>query len=148
MKLIAHRGNTDGPSKYENQPTHILEAINKGYDVEVDVRYCSGNLWLGHDKMDFLLGKDLFDKIIPHAWFHCKDIQSLEYLSGLNKNINFFFHDSDDYVVTSQGYIWAYPGKIGKTNTVIVMPEYTNTPVPADSYAVCSDYVSKYQSYA
>ena len=39
MKLIAHRGNIHGenPSE-ENKPEYIDAAIDKGYDVEIDVR--------------------------------------------------------------------------------------------------------------
>ena len=35
---IAHRGNTRGPNpEKENQPEYILQAINEGFDVEIDV---------------------------------------------------------------------------------------------------------------
>ena len=40
MKLIAHRGNIDGPNpERENSPEYIEEALKAGYDVEVDVWY-------------------------------------------------------------------------------------------------------------
>ena len=36
--LIAHRGNTRGPKpEKENQPEYILQAIQEGFDVEIDV---------------------------------------------------------------------------------------------------------------
>ena len=31
--LISHRGNIDGITKYENQPSYIDDAIQLGYDV-------------------------------------------------------------------------------------------------------------------
>ena len=37
MKLIAHRGNINGPCERENSPEYILETINLGYDCEIDV---------------------------------------------------------------------------------------------------------------
>ena len=38
MKLIAHRGNINGPNpEKENHPDYINTAIKSGYDVEVDV---------------------------------------------------------------------------------------------------------------
>ena len=63
MKLIAHRGNITGRNPdEENSPDYISQAIQKGYDVEVDVWLMDG-IYLGHDKpqyetsIDFLLLK-------------------------------------------------------------------------------------------
>ena len=54
MKIIAHRGNTDGPNPLEeNKPKYIDAAIEKGFDVEVDLRMSSEGLFLGHDKPDY-----------------------------------------------------------------------------------------------
>ena len=40
MYLISHRGNINGVEKdNENNPDYIKKAMQKGYDVEVDVRY-------------------------------------------------------------------------------------------------------------
>ena len=37
MKLISHRGNIDGPQPdRENSPNYINEAIEAGYNVEID----------------------------------------------------------------------------------------------------------------
>ena len=50
MKLIAHRGNIDGPNpSKENHPEYIESAIVDGYDVEIDLRYdkVTETLWLG-----------------------------------------------------------------------------------------------------
>ena len=61
MKLIAHRGNTNGRNKLEeNSPDYIKDAIKKGYDVEIDAWLMDG-IYLGHDNpeyetdIDFLL---------------------------------------------------------------------------------------------
>ena len=51
MKLIAHKGNVNGPdSSKENTPAQIEWCIDNGYDVEIDVRYNSENdkFYLGH----------------------------------------------------------------------------------------------------
>ena len=40
MRLIAHRGNLNGPNPLvENDPQRITYCIDEGYDVEIDVRY-------------------------------------------------------------------------------------------------------------
>ena len=38
MILISHRGNIDGPNEVrENSPYYIMEALEAGYDVEIDL---------------------------------------------------------------------------------------------------------------
>ena len=54
MKLIAHRGNLNGPNtKLENSPEYILNALNKIFDCEIDVRYINKKLFLGNDTSDY-----------------------------------------------------------------------------------------------
>ena len=50
MILISHRGNINGPiTEKENSPEYISDAINKGYNVEIDVWYENQVFFLGHD---------------------------------------------------------------------------------------------------
>ena len=54
MRLIAHRGNLNGPNPLvENDPQRITYCIDEGYDVEIDVRYDhhTNMLWLFHAKL-------------------------------------------------------------------------------------------------
>ena len=38
MILISHRGNIDGKNEvWENHPKYIIEALEAGYDFEIDV---------------------------------------------------------------------------------------------------------------
>ncbi len=74
MIYIAHRGNTNGRfESYENEPTYIDLAIKKGFDVEIDVWFIDGILYLGHDEAqygsDFRWFRDRLSKI----WIHCKN---------------------------------------------------------------------------
>lgn len=140
MKFIAHRGNTTGPvPALENKPTYITQALNSGFECEIDVWWRNG-WWLGHDQPDyevptsFLLQKGL--------WIHAKNLEALERLLILK--VNCFSHDKDDYVLTSHGYIWAYPGSPLSHQTICVMPERASYS-PSEKYAalgICSDYVS------
>ena len=51
MKLIAHRGNINGINpQRENTIDYIEEAIELGYDVEIDLNLHKGGFYLGHDK--------------------------------------------------------------------------------------------------
>ena len=59
MILIAHRGNINGPNEnLENDPKYIVQAVDKGFDVEVDIWYTSDGLFLGHDNPQYKIEKD------------------------------------------------------------------------------------------
>ena len=53
MKYIAHRGLFNGPDKtLENHPEQILNALDLGFDVEIDLWHVNcrpQEWWLGHD---------------------------------------------------------------------------------------------------
>ena len=56
MILISHRGNINGPNKdKENSLSYIQEAINLGYDVEIDLWVINGELFLGHDSPQYIV---------------------------------------------------------------------------------------------
>ena len=45
MILISHRGNLEGKQpEQENNPLYIYNALNKGYEVEIDVWYKDNEL--------------------------------------------------------------------------------------------------------
>lgn len=135
MKLIAHRGNTNGPSVYENAPLYIEEALANGFDVEVDVRVKDNKLFLGHDNPTYQVQVNwLSDR---RLWCHAKDIRALHLL--LNMKAHCFWHEEDAFTLTSQGYIWTYPGQevTNRSAIVVVGREF---PV-LQCAAICSDYV-------
>ena len=85
-KLISHRGNITGKTKHENDPQYIVNALDQGYDVEVDVSYRDTNFWLGHDNNKHRVNLDfLSDKRI---WCHLKDKESLKQIVDI---IVYFF---------------------------------------------------------
>lgn len=150
MKLIAHRANTNGPnSNTENNPDKIIECIENGYNVEVDIRYDikTDTLWLGHDTPEYMVNWWWLAGKADHLWIHCKDIQTLHEFSTKTSSYNYFWHQNDDYTLTSKNYIWSYPGKSYTSNTVIVMPETVNIDLKMLSvyncYGVCTDFVDK-----
>lgn len=140
MKLIAHRGNMYGPDiDQENKPEHILFAIKSGFDVEVDIWVMDDEILLGHDKPEYLVNEDFVELISEKAWFHCKNLEALEYFAG--SRYKYFWHQSDDYTLTSNGYVWTYPGKKTIENSIIVLLNKEDK-LP-EAYGVCSDYVAE-----
>jgi sulfur transfer complex TusBCD TusB component (DsrH family) len=142
--LIAHRGNTHGPKpEYENAPDYIDAAISKGFDVEVDVWFNDGQLSLGHDFPQYKISETFLFERAAMLWCHAKNLEALIFLT--KKSIHTFSHDKDDYVLTSKGVIWAYPGKSITAETICVMPERACYSLEEliKCRGVCSDLVSQ-----
>jgi hypothetical protein len=143
MKLIAHRGNLWGPSPNENDPSWIDEAIRWNYDVEIDIRLINGRLFLGHDEPQYEVDMKYLYKIHKRAWIHCKNLEALHFFLKMPE-FNCFWHQNDDYTITSHGYIWAFPGKPVTSISIAVMPEISGglAAISSEAFGVCSDYVA------
>mgnify|MGYP003336226375 CR=1 FL=1 len=75
-----------------------------------------------------------------------KGVEALVWLNKNQKKFNYFWHQEDDFTLTSEGYIWTYPGKELSENSICVMPERNMAPdalvnFNQNCYGVCSDYV-------
>jgi len=143
MILIAHRGNIDKPeSQLENSPEYITHALTKGYDVEIDVWYQNRRWLLGHDNPSYPIEISFLKQ--EKLWCHAKNIPAL--FEMLKNNIHCFYHQDDDVVLTSRGYMWTYPGHMLTSKSICVMPEWEqNKNIPLTNCAgICSDFVEKY----
>lgn len=141
MIKIAHRGNINGPTpEWENNPKHLVIAISQGYDVETDIWYIDGELFLGHDAPEHKIDLKFINSIAEETWFHCKNLDALYYLSLLDKPIKYFWHQEDDFTLTSNGYIWTYPGKEITDRSILVDPNLKHVGPEIEAYAVCTDY--------
>jgi len=141
MFYISHRGNINGQNKKEeNKPAYIKMALEKGYDVEIDVRFKDSQFYLGHDfaehkiESSFLVNKKL--------WCHAKDIYALNNLKKINAH--YFWHQEDDVTITSKGYFWTYPGKALTDNSICLLPEIDNIK-EINCAGICSDFIQKYK---
>ena len=148
MKIIAHRGLLYGPDPdIENSPKQIIEALSKGFDVEVDSWYLDGDWWLGHNQPDYLIRKEFLNT--EGLWIHCKNEKALFELNRIprtdGKNRNYFWHQTDRFTLTSNGFIWTYPGEPLYKKSIEVLPElkgilwYENYKENLH-YGVCTDY--------
>lgn len=146
MILIAHRGNINGPMKsWENEPTYIDLAISKGFDVEVDVWYTDGLLYMGHDEPQYGIDFRWFSDRSEKLWIHCKNIESLEFFIECPYEFNFFWHQEDTVTLTSKKHIWAYPGNQPIKNSIAVMPEINGDEIN-QCIGICSDYIATYNT--
>lgn len=126
MKFVSHRGLLTGKNKeLENKPNSIDNAILHGFDVEIDIRYIDGKFFLGHD-IDQMIEID-FNFLLQrkdYLWIHTKNFEAFDYLFDFRDKLNYFWHTEEDFVLTSFGYPWIFPGKACLKNGIMVMPEY------------------------
>jgi hypothetical protein len=143
MILISHRGNINGRIiERENSPLYVDEALNLGYNVEIDVWIDKGLVFLGHDNPQYQIDSYWLNKRHSKLWIHCKNIESLEWMSD-KLNYNYFWHEHDTLTITSHRYIWVYPGKQVVKNSIGVLPEIHNDDI-SQCIGVCSDYIVKH----
>ena len=120
MIVISHRGNLRGPNKEEeNRPSYIKLALRECDFVEVDIWIEDGVVKMGHDHGQYDLDVSLFkeDRIIWHA----KNLEALKFLKY--NNLHYFFHDADEYTITSKHLIWAHPSAKNFEGCICVLPE-------------------------
>lgn len=150
IKFISHRGNLSGKNlDLENNPEYIINAIQKGFDVEIDLWVKSEKLYLGHDEPKYEINEKFINN--SNFWIHAKNKEALEFLSIKKDKMpnNYFWHQNDDYTITSQGFNWIYPGKEIIFNSIVVLPEITNISIRMlksfKVYGICSDNIEFYE---
>ena len=134
--FISHRGNINGriPEK-ENHPDYILQAINAGYDVEIDVWYVNNQILLGHDEPQYEISLDFLLSYCHKLWCHAKNFKALEKMQ--KDKLHYFWHEKDKITLTSLGILWCYPGTYTKSGiTVMLSAEKPKQKI----YGVCTDY--------
>jgi hypothetical protein len=143
MIIISHRGNISGPDpENENKPEFILKTL-KQFDCEIDLWNIKGNLYLGHDEPQYAVGLDFLKK--QGLWIHAKNIDALNYLHG--KKLNYFWHQEDEATITSNGFIWCYPGiycKNGITVEIGYNTKVHNDLAESTIKGICTDYPLDY----
>lgn len=147
-RIISHRGNLYGPNSCkENHPDSLADPCKLGFDVEVDVWFIDNKFILGHDKPEYEIKK--YDLLDNSYWIHCKNIEALFELStsssAKSRQIQYFYHNSDDAVLTSRNKLWTYPGKPLTSNSIAVLPELYPDQDLSECAGVCTDFPIKYK---
>ena len=143
MIFISHRGNIEGVDiERENSPSYIDEAIEAGFDVEIGIRANQGNLYLGHDDPQYPVELSWLTNRKNSLWVHVKDAEALLLIA--DSELRYFWHQQDDFTLTSNGYIWSHDFNSPMTDRCIV-PLLSLEEIKSYSqfnfYAVCSDFV-------
>lgn len=146
MILISHRGNINGAkSELENSPKQIEFCISKKFQVEIDLRLVDNKWFLGHDHPEYEIDFKFLLKHHNKLWIHCKNYEALEKLREYD--LNYFWHDTDDFTLTSKKDIWALPGSFVGMMSIVVMPEkyYSFEEIKKlNCRGICSDYIETF----
>jgi hypothetical protein len=143
LSTISHRGNLRGPEpEQENKPEYIDKAIEELYEVEVDIRFVEGCFYLGHDHPEYSIDLHWIKERSDFLIFHCKNLSALFLLKDAH---HCFWHDKDNYTLTSKNKIWTYPGSITGPDCIIVDTEPPTREKISQwrhdrCFGVCSDY--------
>tara|TARA_B100001939_G_C16839562_1_gene572483 strand:+ start:355 stop:786 length:432 start_codon:yes stop_codon:yes gene_type:complete len=140
MIYISHRGFIDGPDKnLENNPDQIKFLLSNNINIEVDIHFYKNKFYLGHDEPVYEINSVFLENKL--LWCHAKNYEALDALK--KTDAHFFWHQEDDYTITSKGFVWVYPGKPLIKNSICVLPEKNNLNF-SDCYGVCTDYLNKF----
>ena len=144
MLIISHRANINGPSpETENKPEQILICLKEGLDVEIDVWFINNKLYLGHDEPTYEIEENFLEN--EHLWCHAKNFDALNFMVK-NEKIHFFWHQTDEYTITSKGYIWTFPTFYLDEKSICVLPEKDpNFRMPPKLHGICTDYPLRYR---
>jgi hypothetical protein len=150
LRFIAHRGNVAGPSNLENSPTQIDACLNESFDCEIDLWVQNGEFMLGHDFGEYVITKEWILQRQEGLWIHCKNSEALNSLRSLNSPIlNYFWHQEDSYSLTSQNFIWVYPGIFVPPGGISVLPEKwireERGKEICHGFGICSDYIMQFK---
>jgi hypothetical protein len=139
MLIISHRGYTNGPDDFlENNPEHIKELLTDNLSVEIDVWFVDGALQLGHDNPKYIISDEFIKNEL--LWCHAKNLEAMHHMLNIGVK-NFFWHQEDDFTLTSSGFIWTYPNRPISDKSIIVDLSKNWFEREYNCFGVCVDYL-------
>lgn len=147
MIIIAHRGNTEGPNRRnENNPKYLELAMGQGYDVEIDLWQTEKGLYLGHDRPQYYVSTNWLKTHQQFLWIHAKNALNIRRLKRLIPWAKFFAHDVENYVLTSSGHIWTVHKEHAKFGIWVINDKKEVVAGSGDCLGICTDYANHYHS--
>ncbi len=137
---IAHRGNTRGPDpQRENMPSYVDDALDAGFEVEIDFWATNNQKFLGHDYAQHLVTDPWLTQRRALLWVHCKNVAAAQEAELLE--LNWFIHSTETHVRTREGFVWCFPGQppIGERSVQLWFADST-PPYPLSGISgLCAD---------
>ena len=134
----------NGPDvNLENRPEQIELALARGYDCEIDLWIVNSEFYLGHDRPDYPVKPKFLENY--GLWIHAKNLAALRWLTDSN-SLWYFWHEEDQFTLTSNKFIWTYPGGELTQRSIVVLPELFDPEfenLPTNCFGICTDYIEK-----
>lgn len=142
MRLIAHRGNLNGPNlDRENSPDYIDAALSEGFDAEIDLWISNSKPALGHDSPEYPVSWHWLLTREDRLWIHCKSFEAL--VQADRRGFHAFFHHEDALAITTRRFFWCHPSTpFFSKRSVILDFELSRqdwVSKSRDCFAVCTD---------
>ena len=150
MRRISHRGNIAGPQpSKENTPSYIQAAIDRGYDVEIDVRLIGDCLYLGHDNPDYQVDLSWLLARKENLWIHTKNFKAMDFL--IPHGLRVFYHQNEKHVcIGNTRNLWSCDLLEATEKSVVPLmglEEIERHKSLVGGFAgVCSDYIGQLDS--
>lgn len=156
MRIVSHRGNVRGPGS-QCERIHVEEALLSGYDVELDVRFSTWRLYVGHDEPLYELPRDwIRSDIAERLWFHAKDERAQQALSTVGHHV-FMHEDEPNAFVVPEGLMWIHPRCNGNLLDLPMAdcilldvaghPRLNKTVLTTLPYAICTDWCDEWRRW-
>lgn len=140
MILISHRGNIEKRDiENENKPEYVTQTLSNGFLVEIDVWYDNGDFFLGHDIPQYRINDNFL--LNQNFLCHAKNYKALEAFLAIDKINHYFWHQNDDYTLSSKRIPIIYPGKKVINGSIIMSRDntiYTESDIKK-CFGICSD---------
>jgi hypothetical protein len=142
--VISHRGNLAGPSKWENEPGYVRDALAAGFGVEIDLWQVDDEWFLGHDRPDYRINPEELDQ--SNVFIHLKT----PHLPPLHR-ADAFAIERDPYVLTLRGLLWTNYGCEVGPRSVACAPDLVGAAqglgeflaTCRDAMGICTDYAEQ-----
>lgn len=141
MLYISYYGNIYDKNKdLENEPSYIINAINNGYNVFIDIQLIENDYYLGGK---YKIELDFLQKFIHYLWCNCLDEITYIKLRNISNDIK-IINDLKDLV-------WGYH-EINNNNFISVLPELLKNNYEirdlknkSNFIGICSSYIGWYK---
>jgi hypothetical protein len=146
MIKISHRGNLFGPiPEKENSPDYIIACIKESFQCEVDLWEVEGKLFLGHDNPEYEIPISFLLEHLDYLWIHCKNLAAMDFMVNQSASFNFFWHQNDNFTLTSKHFIWTFPNyPTTKSSILVHLGKPSDAEAPLEKAGICSDFIGYY----
>ena len=82
--------------------------------ITTDFVFKNSKFYLGHDEPQYDIENSFLLK--KEVWCHAKNLEALIEMKKIGSH--YFWHENDQFTLTSKGYIWTYPGNKLSHNSI------------------------------